>query len=57
MFKVIAVDSNQVKLEFISKDGENFTFETYEEAESFMQKVKAKNTLPERYRVLIKKID
>ncbi|MFJ6414969.1 MULTISPECIES: hypothetical protein [Bacillaceae] len=57
MFKVIAIDSNQVKLEFVGKDGEVYTFDTYEEAESFMQHVKAKDTLPERYRVLVKKID
>lgn len=57
MFKVIAIDSNQVKLEFVGTDGEVYTFDTYEEAESFMQHVKEKDTLPERYRVLVKKID
>ncbi|CDQ38237.1 MULTISPECIES: hypothetical protein [Virgibacillus] len=52
MYKIIAIGTNNVRAK-LAIDEEEMIFETYEEAEQFLQETDKANILPDNYQLVI----
>ncbi|MFD2924692.1 hypothetical protein [Halobacillus naozhouensis] len=52
MFTIIATDENGLRIEFDQNEKE-LQFESYEEAQKFIDSIKTSNMFPEKYRFVI----
>lgn len=55
MYKIIGIGKNNIEIE-LSNEKEVIIFESKEDASTFLSKVNREETLPDGYKLLIKKI-